>query len=102
MILLLVQVCSQNHFCNPGSEGHCSCLERFNRRHQISRGIGFEHEPTSASFQYFANDDFGTLIWPHFGHLMWPHLIYSDRSSYPVPASRDGEGDGQETQGGTV
>src|SRR5438874_4801294 len=46
--------------------------------------------------------DFGTLIWPHFGRLMWPHLIYSDRSSYPVPASRDGEGDGQETQGGTV
>src|SRR5207244_9875766 len=34
--------------------------------------------------------DFGTLIWPHFGRLMWPHLIYSDRSSYPVPASRDG------------
>src|SRR2546425_11685290 len=47
-------------------------------------------------------DDFGTLIWPHFGRLIWPHLIYSDRSSYPVPASRDGEGDGQETQGGTV
>src|SRR5438309_6741427 len=46
--------------------------------------------------------DFGTLIWPHFGRLIWPHLIYSDRSSYPVPASRDGEGDGQETQGGTV
>src|SRR2546426_8078266 len=42
------------------------------------------------------------LIWPHFGRLMWPHLIYSDRSSYPVPASRDGESDGQETQGGTV
>ena len=49
-----------------------------------------------------AHTDFGTLIWPHFGRLMWPHLIYSDRSSYPVPASRDGEGDGQETQGGTV
>src|SRR5438552_16000707 len=48
------------------------------------------------------HSDFGTLIWPHFGRLMWPHLIYSDRSSYPVPASRDGEGDGQETQGGTV
>jgi hypothetical protein len=46
--------------------------------------------------------DFGTLIWPHFGRLILPHLIYSDRSSYPVPASRDGEGDGQETQGGTV
>src|SRR5438874_11770809 len=56
MILLLVQVCSQNHFCNPGSEEHCSCLERFNRRHQISRGIGFGHEPTTASFQHSAND----------------------------------------------
>jgi DNA-binding transcriptional LysR family regulator len=32
--------------------------------------------------------DFGTLIWPHFGRLNWPHLIYSDRSSYSVPASQ--------------
>src|SRR5439155_9438359 len=39
---------------------------------------------------FAGNNDFGTLIWPHFGRLMWPHLIYSDRSSYPVPASRDG------------
>src|SRR5213592_3472253 len=56
--------------------------------------------PTSMEAKSYC--DFGTLIWPHFGRLIWPHLIYSDRSSYPVPASRDGEGDGQETQGGTV
>src|SRR5947209_2905748 len=30
---------------------------------------------------------------------MWPHLIYSDRSSYPVPASGTGEGDGKGRQG---
>src|SRR5438876_8198328 len=56
----------------------------------------------TGSFRVSETGDFGTLIWPHFGRLIWPHLTYSDRSSYPVPASRDGEGDGQETQGGTV
>src|SRR5437660_12688115 len=42
-----------------------------------------------------AHTDFATLIWPPSRRLMCPYIIYSDRSSYPVPASPAGPGEAQ-------
>src|SRR5438876_877176 len=83
------------------AQRHASGRYGFARIQLLQECFHFLHRRQNCRIEC-ASTDFGTLIWPHFGRLIWPHLIYSDRSSYPVPASRDGEGDGQETQGGTV